>query len=918
MKFKILYLFLILFSHQSFSDDYLISEMEALKTSLSKEDPDRLELTLRLADLYFDVSIQESVGEDVIFKREKALKLYKDALFQRDGLPELSNERINIVKFQVARVLNKLHRGDEARVYYQEVFDSKNVDQNMRREAAIALAEYYDENLKFENSDFYYLQVISLCQNITDCNYAHYKRAWLHYKEVKLESAISELKKALYEPGGKLSEKVIGDLLLFFSSKQTDGKEELAFIKKIEKENKRSDLIKKLVEAFYSAGNRVAGTKALVALNQRSPDAFYEARLVEEFYGHRDFGNVGKYLNFLSTRQLKDISSESVKPFKSMLKRILVQFDSEAQSNKVFENKTLEMIDIYLTIFPNDDMRVKLQQAWLKFQNDEKKKVKRLGLWINEDKEFGFDKEHIRKLRTTRLSLAQKNKLYDVEINEALALKKMSLKKINDRKMDFIVGYRLYEQGKLEDALVFLLPLTKTKNIDDYAIKAQNLSLDIYNKKKDYSSIIRQANLWLIEEQRLKGDNLKNELSEMLLIKRQAMFEKAVAMGEKKAALNVFFDFCLQDIFKEKSCENARVLANKLEDQAKTIALLEKKKDLKRLRFEYEAMGEYAKAAALQEKFDLNPNATVEDYIKVSLLYELAADEDNRKRVLNNLVAKIKNDNDVMQNEQLIFRSLVDADLINERSMILPWSMAKKLQIAQYLSQKQSKMAVNFITNRKKYSGPVWARNVIKNALDKFNKQSKTKFYGRYSKTLFKRRIRRLDSAVEYVKKYLNEADEQTRIYLLDMTSKAYAQLSSEILSTPLPKGLTDDVLEQVQNSLSQMASPYQTLASDYKRLLNEEIKGIEDPDIKKQRVSEITSNNVVYVDLIKDRNSKIEPLKNNLDGFAEITKSLKMNPFDVNALRKAKLYFSNQGNIRLASYFKGRLSNITESSDEL
>ena len=150
------------------------------------------------------------------------------------------------------------------------------------------------------------------------------------------------------------------------------------------------------------------------------------------------------------------------------------------------------------------------------------------------------------------------------------------------------------------------------------------------------------------------------------------------------------------------------------------------------------------------------------------------------------------------------------------------------------------------------------------------------------------------------------------------MTSKAYAQLSSEILSTPLPKGLTDDVLEQVQNSLSQMASPYQTLASDYKRLLNEEIKGIEDPDIKKQRVSEITSNNVVYVDLIKDRNSKIKPLKNNLDGFAEITKSLKMNPFDVNALRKAKLYFSNQGNIRLASYFKGRLSNITESSDEL
>ena len=78
---RILFIFFIFAQSLSsaFADQYLIDEMEALRSSLDKNDHGRQELTLRLADLYFDVSIQEGGdddGEKRIEQRKKALSLY--------------------------------------------------------------------------------------------------------------------------------------------------------------------------------------------------------------------------------------------------------------------------------------------------------------------------------------------------------------------------------------------------------------------------------------------------------------------------------------------------------------------------------------------------------------------------------------------------------------------------------------------------------------------------------------------------------------------------------------------------------------------------------------------------------------------------------------------------------------------------
>ena len=409
------------------ADDYLIQEMESLKSTLAKNDPDRIELSLRLADLYFEVSIQEASDKDIskmLEYRKKAKDLYTDALEGRNGLHKAQGAKEIKIKYQLARVLGKLSEIELARKYYKDVFVSDLASKKLKRESAFALAEFSEELADFDSANTYYQEAIGMCESVDSCNYAHYKRAWLLYREVRLDEAISELKLSLWDSKGNAREKVINDLLLFFSSKQTDGLAELSYIKELIKKNGQKDLVRKLIESFYAAGNRIAGSTVLEYLNDTKPDMFYELRLLEEFYGFSNWTKVEHYLTQIEKRSIKDLpkKKEEAKEAKAMIKRVIVQFDSEAQVESSLNPLLKRAIDIYLSFYPNDDMRKKMQQGWLKAESDKKIKLDRLGRWIQEDLKYGFDKNDIRKLRQTRLSLAQELENSEVVIIEALAI----------------------------------------------------------------------------------------------------------------------------------------------------------------------------------------------------------------------------------------------------------------------------------------------------------------------------------------------------------------------------------------------------------------------------------------------------------------------------------------------------------------
>lgn len=919
---KILLLTLLLLSSFAFADEYLINEMESLKKSLDKNDPDRVELSLRLADLYFDVSIQEGSGDNIISHRENAFKLYEDVLFGRDGLTKAKPESAVMIKYQIARVAGKLNRIGTSKKYYHQVFVDELSSKKLKRESALALAEYYEEDVNFAKADKFYSHGIELCESIETCNYAHYKKAWLLYKEVRLDEAIVELKKSLWDSRKQARDKVINDLLLFFSAAVTDGHKELAFIDDLAKKTNQPDLIRKLVESFYGAGNRIAGSNVLVEWNKKNSSLFYETRLLEEFYGFRNWEKVKKYLSAIEKRSQKDLprNKEDAKNLNDMYKRIIVQLDSDADQDMTYAPELMRVIDIYLGFYPNDDMRKKLQQGWLKAQTDNKKEIAKLKTWIKEDIGFGIDNKEIRKLRQTRLSLAQKEKMSDVVLEESLALSKL-LKGDEAREFKYVYTHENYKLKKLDTALPLFLELAKIEGNtpDKWAIRSQNLALDIYNTKKDFKALSTQAALWTANSELAMNPELKKEMREMSLAKVQADFEHTASLGESKEALDKFYGFCFNKVFEEKSCANAKVLAVKLKDQTKLVALLEKAKDEKALMIEYELMGKFSEAAKLQEKFNLKKKSDISTYFKIALLYEIDQNFKDRDRILNKLISKVKRDKKIDPTwEGALYLTLNEAGLINSKTLMLHWSLANKLKIANRLENNNSnKSSKKILTSGLTYTGPHWAKFVLSKIQRLDKRQAKTSFYGRNSQVLFKRRVRRIEALNKEIVKYLDGADIETRIYLLDIAKKAYLGLSTEILSTPLPEGLTEEIMMQVQAQLSQMATPYSKVAEDYTRLQNEQLATLS-TDEKLNYENKLEDFDLDYVSFIKIEKQKENKNLAELDfsEFKTFKSQLNQKPDSLQTLMKLENFYKKNNAPRMAAYFTGRINSLKEQND--
>lgn len=922
MNFLLLIL-IFTFSKAAIADQYLIDEMESLKSSLEKNDPDRVELSLRLADVYFDVSIQEGDGENIISHRKKALKLYEDVLYGRDGLEKAPLKKSVVIKYQIARVLGKLGQIQKAKSYYHEVYSSENVSQKIKREAAFSLAEFYEEEVQFDNADKFYMAAIDLCESIESCNYAHYKRAWLYYKELKLPTAVAELKMALWDKNGVAREKIINDLLLFFSSTTTDGSEELAFMQDLTLKSGKTDLVRKLVESFYGAGNRVAGMNVLEAWNAKEPSLFYEARLLEENYGFRDWDKVRKYLSAIEKRSLSDLPKdpEEATSLKAMLKRVIVQIDSESQEDSQYSNDLVRTIDLYLSFYPRDDMREKLQQGWLKAASNDQTKLDRLGKWIQEDIAANVESDRIIDLRKTRLSIAQKLEKSEVIIAEAGAIAVLA-PEAEKRRFQYIKAHEQYKQKNYNESLpvfVSLAELTENKTPDEWAVKSQNLALDIYNINKNYSAMVSQAKLWTDRSDLSTSKELAKEITQMSKVAKDAEFERVVSLGQTPEALENFTKFCFEGIYPEKSCPNAKVLSIKLGSQPTLVSLLEKEGDEEALLVEYERMGEFSKAAKLFEKLELKRNSEIQIYLKSALLYELGAEFESRDRILAKLINKIKKDKTIDEKWiNPLYLTLDEAGLINENTLTLPWPTTRKMQIAERLqSEGNSKVAQRLIASQITYTGAAWSKHVLEKVQKLFKAQQGLSFYGQNSKRRFQRKVNALTKLQDEAKKYLAGADLNTRIYLLDMAKRAYTDFSIEIMSTPLPEGLTEEIMLQVQANLSEMSTPYSQVAADFEKLQTAQLAELE-VEKKNEVLTQLEDPEVQYAELVEEAKlpESLTIAKLDLGPTESLKSTLSQSPNNIEILKQYESFFKEKRSMRLASYFTGRINSLKESNE--
>lgn len=907
--------------YPSARDAALIKDMESLRDSLPFKDAGRPTLTRRLADLYFQQAVDadkelilhgKGNPNEVAKLRERAAKLYAEALDGEKGVyPVITGELKSRIQFQQARIERMSGKTLAALKTFEMISESKEVGDELRREALLTVAEIQDELGKWRESALAYEKALPLCQGVEAISYVNYRLAWSYFRNNQIERAQSEISKALFDAKGNPKDQVIADYIQFLAATPaTDGQTQLQTIESVAQKTSKLTLVDDLGEAFFAIGNRKAGVTVFTYVNRLRPNAFYTSRLAEEYYGFRFWDELRTSLNTLeslapSISSLEDKKRDAID---KILRRLVVQLDGERKSNKgLYSEEVLKSIDIYLTAFPSSEVNDKMREGWLAAQPDDQLKIGRLAQWIAQEKKL----EKVKAYRQERAALALKTKNYSVIQEEALALSALVSDQAQKREWSYVRAKAFFDQGNETEALGLFQTIADPAHFDKpdkWAIQSQHLSLELFNRQKDYKSLAKQASLWT-SNPKVKA-SVASEVTVMEKAQNEALFEEAASLGETPAALQKFTDFCKAGLYPEKSCANAKVLAIKLKDQLALVTILVIQKDEAALAVEYERMGRFAEAAHLQEKF-MKVGATEIDYLKIALLYQLADAPTERVRVLRQLSQIIlKNKKMKPELEVVLKNTFQEAGFTPGEMLRLPWSSEMKLKLSAYYVDQgfEDAQAKKLVLSSDVETGAAWVANNIA-VLKKFDeKQRAVKFYGANSRALYQRRMAAMAEFAKQTKLVLPKATEPVRAYLLQELARAYSDLDREILATPVPDGLDAQQMEQVQAALESLALPLRLEAQAYEKLQSEQLalagdKWSDALNMGPEALIERLKIKPIEVKVVSLDRSKVQ------DAF----KTLETNPSDRSALEFLKTEFDRAGNVAAKAYFTDRLVEMEQ-----
>jgi hypothetical protein len=916
MLFQVLGLAGVLLAVPAFAGQVdLIREVEKLRNSLGPRDPARNELSLRLADLYFYQGAELAQQADLSPEDPKSPELSRQAVsFRQKSLalyqteqPALQGEKRIKVLFQMARLTQELGQREAAQGLWKQLA-AQQLQPTLRNEAVLRLGEMSEEDgtsASLREAETYYTQVIQECRSGDLCPYVKFRLAWLLRNQNRFDPALQMMKDALWDAKGQVREDSLRDLIVFYAAQPSDGEAALADVDALSAKLHRPELVSQLSSAFFSNGNKAAGVRVLEFLDSRSTSIPQKIRLLEELYGLRQWDRYRA--QFLETEQLPTVShdapsSEALEQAEKTLRRLVVQLDGERIGDPSRLGDFQSAVMLYLRHFPAHPDKFKLMEGWIAAEPDALKKEQRIKAWIN-DANLALSPAQTVRLREIRIASAQKHQRFEQVIEEAMALAAVASTEKSRREYQYAQARALYELKNLDSALELFRKLAAegpAGEPDSWAVLSQNLALDILAQRKNYPEFLKQANTWLQDERLKKIAGLQTELADMAKVRDEVLFEEA-AQKNDATSLARFKEFCQAGKFLPKSCQNAKVLAVQLQDQESLIELLKKEGNSVALASELEAAGRFAEAAAeLESKNPLSlAKWSATDALKIALLYELGGQTTEQLRWLKALRASYQKRGKILPSENLAYQTFADAGLLDESTLKLPWSPETTARLAHELEARGQGNArtQKIMLDSKVALGAAWSKLITDRAAQLAAQQRQISFYGKNSRSKFQARIAALQKVDRFVKPYLEGADLKTRVSLLGILKTVYEEFSQEILSTPIPEGLDEATVAQVQASLEEMAAPFQGTGKDYARLLAEQSARLP-ADASGEGSSGATQL------------ARVE-----LKDVAPHMARLRTHPRDVAALENLKQAYQSGRHYRLASYFEGRIQQLKEKT---
>lgn len=888
----------------------LIYEVEQLRNSLSVRDPSRSALTLRLADLVFNETVElgrnpaptDSQVSLLEKRRKDAIALYREILTGLGGMfPKASGSQKTKVEFQLARLYSDQGDLATAHTFWVPLSEQTQLIE-IQREATLRLAERSENAGQFKESENYYDRVLQLCQGTDICSFAHYRKGWIYYRQNLMVSAKSEMKLALFDSRGKARDESVRDYVLFNGKSEPDAQSLNAILIEFDALSEKlvnPSLLNELADSFYAAGNKNAGTYILAEANRKRPEIKHQARLLEEYYGQRNWEEFRNLLSktIAAAQPIADMKQIASIEAEKILRRLTVQFDGERITQPVALDDFKTLVFLYLKLIPFNEHRVKMQDGWLAAETNLEVKMNQLSAWTLEEK----SKESGSRLREIRATLAQKASRLEIVIEEMKVLVEMYPEQ---RKFRYHLARALYELKHYDLALPYFQQLAqpvKGQLLGDalFAVESEHQALDILGRQKKFTDVVTQSLQWTHSEN--LGSKARAEKPELLKIAQSAQFEWAVSQGETQAALDQFKKFCVErpseqskeSSFAEKSCENAKILSVKLKDQSALLSVLSQQGPTIEYASELEAAGYFKSAAEMRDKLiQLGKQSdSIGFSLKTAVFFELDNDFASRDRILKRVAQQAFKAKHI-ESEDLLFASLLDAKLMKTEHIKAPWTETHRLRIAALMEEQGQGTSGTraILLSSLQSAGSAWAKYVTLET-DRLNAdQAKISIHGKNGQRRFEQRLIALKKLASWVDRYASGSDFTTRIRLLDAVSSAHQKLAEEVLSSPLPEGLAPEAVAQIQASLKELANPISEKAAAYKQMLAEQKeKSIQDDSLKLQQSAAVSS-----------------PLELSA-GRAALAKD----PSDRLALSKIHTYYINKKQSRLAAYFQGRILGL-------
>jgi hypothetical protein len=247
------------------------------------------------------------------------------------------------------------------------------------------------------------------------------------------------------------------------------------------------------------------------------------------------------------------------------------------------------------------------------------------------------------------------------------------------------------------------------------------------------------------------------------------------------------------------------------------------------------------------------------------------------------------------EEENLLVSLLADAKLLDYDTLKLKPTQKNERRIAHYLAQnglagKHVAEINKILLDSPESLGPAWSKLVLDNLRALDAEQRKVKFYGKKSKQNFEKRIALLKKVSDWGEKYLQGADQGTRVEMLKILKQNHEDLAGEVVNSPLPPGLIPEAVEQIKASLTEMAKPFQDKAKAYTDLLATATAPAAEAAIKTSAAAPASINGA-------QRQIALSALHGN--------------PNDLAALTTLKTMYQAGGQVRLAAYFEGRIRQI-------